>query len=247
MTKLTPDQEKKFNEMIAAQVSIVADKFNASIGAIEATIKELQSIIKKKDEELKKKDAKIAELLAQINTASKASASSANTGSIRAPLNSELVAASVVEMSEIKKREANVVIFGLPATEDGVTDEQRVDSLFCEMAVKPVIKQLRRFKIAGQVNTPLLVQLESVNSRNSVLAAAKKLRNNSGYQKVFIHYDATPTQRDNDKRLRLECRSMNEKKFADETQKDQPFRYAIRSGRVIEVHGTAWHPDFWKR
>jgi prefoldin subunit 5 len=55
--------------MIAAQVSIVADKFNASIGAIEATIKELQSIIQKKDEELKKKDAKIAELLAQINTA----------------------------------------------------------------------------------------------------------------------------------------------------------------------------------
>jgi hypothetical protein len=71
---------------------------------------------------------------------------------------------------------------------------------------------------------------------NKILKSASKLRTNPARAGIYINPDETPAQQKHSKLLRQECDRLNKEKLAS-AEKDQPFRWAIRSDRVARVNG----------
>ncbi len=76
---------------------------------------------------------------------------------------------------------------------------------------------------------PVIITLKEHINRNTILKAAKSLKNTNKFNGIFINPDLTEAERTLDKQLRLKRNELNE----EEKGKHQPFRWGIRGDKVI--------------
>jgi hypothetical protein len=156
----------------------------------------------------------------------------------------DLLDANAREVQERDTKSRNIVIFGIKpspseeAQERKTFDTEAVASILTELNITTQVVAVRRFRggASAQQIGPIQVVLTSTDERNKILKSASKLRANADRAGVYINPDETPAQQKHSKFLRQECDRLNKEKLAS-AEKDQPFRWAIRSGRVARVNG----------
>jgi len=123
-------------------------------------------------------------------------------------------------------RSSNVMLIGVQSSQV-VTDEQQVGSIFRTMGKeRQVIAYSRR--LGKSEFAPILCKLTDSAQRNSVLAAARKLKGTE-YDKVFIRPDLSSEEREEEKKLRQERDSRNSKS-GDGRQRQW---WRLRDGRLV--------------
>jgi hypothetical protein len=146
-----------------------------------------------------------------------------------------VVNAAINEQNERKKREKNVVIYGVEestketAADKAAEDKTKVDNIFTAIGKQNTVRtNIIRLKSRrdGKVG-PIIVQLNNIEERNPVLLAAKSLRDKQDYAGIYIGTDMTEAERLLDYQLRKERDKLN-----GELEEGSPFRYAIRGNQI---------------
>jgi hypothetical protein len=89
-------------------------------------------------------------------------------------------------------------------------------------------KVVRHKTRSDQKNAPIVVvELGSEQQRNAVLFAAKRLRNERHFEKVYLNADMTVAERARFNELK------NERDLKNSKEKDKKFRWAIRNDKVV--------------
>lgn len=121
----------------------------------------------------------------------------------------------IEECDQRKKREANVVIFGLVEKPNGPLDvrnchdAEQFKSLFeaLDLPKLDVVAFRRIGSSRGNGERPLLVSLKNVDQKMQLIKASVTLRKLPMYRKVFVNFDLTPMQQEKRKRLMAELKS----------------------------------------
>jgi len=141
------------------------------------------------------------------------------------------------ELEEIARRRGNIIIHGLTEP-TGITPEERktqdsdkVDFLLHELgadarSVNNIIRLGKRSEISGAAPRPVKLVLVSEEQKDKVLRNAKNLKSmgDKGLDKVFLHQDLTPRQR--------EARQILVKEMKERQSKGEQ-NLAIINGKVI--------------
>lgn len=159
--------------------------------------------------------------------------------SIKASKNNEIL---------IEKKARNLIVVGLPNSKKQAIVDRKVDDL--NMA-KDLIHALNRhsaikstYRIKsketgsdGNVceSDPLVLELESETARNEILFAAKDLSTIDEYKKVYIRPDRTPDQQAEFSKLNKSRKDANDD-LETHGNLDKPFRFVIRSGKVLCIN-----------
>ena len=135
------------------------------------------------------------------------------------------------EMVQLNERGSNIVIFGLEETKEADTKKWK------ELEQKKVVELLEKIEVVGEVQVlhragkpraegenprPTIVKVADEETREKVFRCASKLSKVAGMEKVFINYDLTPQQREDEKReaeLKAEATTKTEEEAANGTGK----------------------------
>lgn len=123
------------------------------------------------------------------------------------------------ELEERRRRESNVVIFGLPEMTQGTLEERQNEELRQVRELTGILDltdvQIGRSFRLGRTNPdtkrPILIKLNSVEERNRFLKQASLLKNSPNFRSVYVHPDLTRMQQAKRKLLLAEVRSRKEK------------------------------------
>jgi hypothetical protein len=144
------------------------------------------------------------------------------------------------ENHEQKKREKNMIVSGIPESQQTeISEKNKEDKVkFMELLTKIGIDEdeedLKTIRLKSKAGTnkpgPLLIVCDSLELKMEILKAAKKLREIADCREVYINNDMTIAQMEQEKKLRLE---RNEKNKALEFTGDNNLKY----GRQIFADG----------
>ena len=220
----------------------------------DAQKKKLSVGISKKKKNVEKLVKSVEERMTSIVTNEEASS---DTSRPRGPLWSDIVAPQennrqkktepemvvitsvLTEQQEREKRKRNVIIFGLrepqqsansinPSKEKILIDQ--VNELFEKISIgRDKFESARRFRERDGNVAPILIRLKEGTDRIKVVTAARKIKDLGGYVGVYVNLDLTVTERELDKKLRLERDRLNQ----DEVQKGRHFYYRIRNDQIV--------------
>jgi hypothetical protein len=147
------------------------------------------------------------------------------------------------EQEEKKKREKNIIVFGIPESnnlnelEKNNDDKKIINEIFEEIGKgneKPIkIIRLKNKKDA-KTPPPIIAVLPENCERNKVLLATRELRKNVNYTNVFINPDMTLAERQIDSQIRKERNKKN--LLLLEIEPNSPFRWCIRRNEVIKLN-----------
>lgn len=168
------------------------------------------------------------------------------------------------EMDDRVKTAMNVVISGIEESKDQLSssrsehDKKIVTDMLSELGVnKNKMKRVSRIKRNDKdVNAKpnmILVELEDVVSRQTVLANSKKLAHSEKFNRVYVNPDRTYAERLLDRKLRELRNERNNKLEHIEIINDMEFKYrkdkdgkrwywGIRNDRLVEL----LHKDDWQ-
>ena len=118
------------------------------------------------------------------------------------------------EMYQRSLRASNLVIFGVPESSDGTSEDRKEhDEQFCKEMLQELLRTKEDFaslhrigKLKPDVPRPLCLKCESFEQKNRILRSSKGLRNIAQFKSVFINPDRTPMQLEKDKNLRAELK-----------------------------------------
>ena len=128
------------------------------------------------------------------------------------------------ETREKEDRENNLIIFNLPESDDSdeaetTKDKSQVNDLFLAIGSDltdhkfedstSCLKRLGR-KMAGKIR-PIKVSFKETVNKHIILRKARNLKGSSRFSKVGISEDKTLTQREEDRKLRVELKLRKEK------------------------------------
>ena len=139
------------------------------------------------------------------------------------------------EIEDRNRRKMNLIISGLPEHLDGSAELRRtadvaeVDALLRKLSdgVGVRFSHVRRIgSIASGKSRPICVMLSNETERRNFLSRAKQLRAMPNYRNVYINPDLTPSQREENIRLRLDLKA--HRKRGDDV--------VIRNGKVVMRH-----------
>jgi len=248
MTKLTPQQMDKVNELINAALKPILVRLtnleSAKIG--------LESANKSLDAENKRLQSEIVKLSTTIETNTEAGISNEKISQAR-PLftslfqtefndekqtnkpvlnNDEINLINAISIDNNQKlvKEKNLLVFGLDKHETK-DDKALIEDLFKVMNTdSSKIKKIFRFK--SQENKKPIVRIEFFNKADkfSILKNAKKL-NESKYKGVFINQDLTESQR-----ALFKIRKQQRDNYNSKLTNDEPYYYAIRNFEVLRIY-----------
>lgn len=225
MTRLTPAQTEEFKKLINEHTA--------------ALIREIES--------LKSENVMLKERVALLETNSLSSSTATNkplfsdlfNGTTKKNLeNTEInvLNAISVEQSEIKRKEKNIIIYGLNSNEVNSNVKADVEKVFDAIQLdKTLISKVIKFKRQGDVNkpAPILVELQNKDSRIEIIKAAKKLKNSASFGSVFINFDLTIAQQALSKQL------INERNKLNKDLKEQNvgnYYYGIRNNKIVKLN-----------
>jgi len=128
------------------------------------------------------------------------------------------------ELEEIRKRRTNVIIHGLVESTESSTDarqqqdENELQNLLhdikCDdVSVTDIVRLGRRNESGDGKPRPVKLIVASEDQKDKILRSAKNLRGekDKGYDRVFIHQDLTPTQREHRQKLVQEMKERRSK------------------------------------
>ena len=161
----------------------------------------------------------------------------------------ELTKAINEETSKIKKKENNVIIFGVPINKDSIKLENsdiEVKHLFKELEINNItFKQTKRLKSKDGKTGPIIVELNNLDDRIMVLKASHKIKKSK--PNIFINKDLTNEELTLEKKLRKERSEKNRLlehsngnlkygfyKF-NNSDKDEKFYWGIRNGKIKRI------------
>jgi hypothetical protein len=145
-----------------------------------------------------------------------------------------------------------VVIYGLLSTQNNDDDKAAVKGVIEAIKTGSTHKIVHKLPASLSASAdslatqPIVVQFEDVETRNSILAAAKNLSKDDDYRnKVFVSPDRTPSEIDTFSKLNKNRKKYNDALDANKVL-NQPFRFVIRGGRLkcintqktININGT---------
>lgn len=146
--------------------------------------------------------------------------------------------AITTERNDIDYRDKNVLIMGIR----DITDDQvksTVNDIFNEigMTKDTAITSVYRFKQnPNNPHPPIIkVSLASKEDRLTVLKASKALRTSTKFVKVYINPDLTVAQRNLEKNLITQRKSLNERRMRSNNEDDKKFYYGIRNGMIKRI------------
>jgi len=124
------------------------------------------------------------------------------------------------EEAEKSRRKTSVIVHGIPESEeadserrikdDGDVTQEVLHRIKCDAVnVNQIIRLSKRQEGPDVKPRPIKMVLESEESKDKVLRGAKNLKNRQegGLNRVFIHQDLTPKERDARKILVMELRN----------------------------------------
>ncbi len=179
--------------------------------------------------------------------------------------NIALINAVNANAKSVENKAKNAVFMGVPTailadpTAQAGADQEMVTKILNDIHINAKIVSVRRVKSRSQEaaptgansqspQSPLIVEFESTELRNSVISAAKSLAN-STYKDVFIRPDRTIPEQNVFNRLNKERKQANSdlEKFGN---LNSPFRFVIRGDRVrcvdvsktLDINGAIKHP-----
>ncbi len=224
----------------------VLDLLTAAMEALdnlELRVKELQNKIVELEQQQQQQPPAQPAVTSWAKMVSQGGGPSAPAKFVPTPEQLDLIIANADEVRERRLKETNVVIFGLPQAVGADTtsrmkqDEKTVRTLFTkQLSSRVAVGRIRR--LAGperKYDGPIIVSLDSVGSRNSILLAAKSLSKNVNFSHVFIHADETLAQRKQSKELREECKRLN---VHVDGATPPTHRHCVRDGRILSVRLT---------
>ena len=108
------------------------------------------------------------------------------------------------ELDMIERKKRNVIVFGLKELEDknehSERDKKRVLDLFQDIGADAKVVNYYRVGYPAAVKTrPMVVCLETPESRSAILNLAKQLKNQHKWKKVYLAEDLTKNQYNLDK------------------------------------------------
>ena len=144
------------------------------------------------------------------------------------------------ENKQRKKKEKNVIIFGLKESEKNSITEKKEDDMseieqICQvLGVENTVEGAFRLN-AKDTNKPkpLVMVLKDRETRNKFLQAAKRLRDSNEFKSVFLGPDLTEAQRLKHKEL-VKIRDKKNEKMSNE-EKDKKI-WCIRDNEVVQLN-----------
>lgn len=221
MTKLTPAQVEEFKRLILDQTVPLLNEINR---------------LKEENNLLKEKVASLESMNSSSVATTKPLFSDLFNGSTKKNLeNTEInvLNAISVEQGEIKRKEKNIIIYGLNTND--ANSKSDVEKVFDEIKVdKALINKVVKFKRNNDTNktAPILVELTNKDVRIEIVKAAKKLKESTSFRNVFINFDLTIAQQALTKQL------INERNKLNRELKEQDinnYYYGIRNNKIIKL------------
>lgn len=251
MTKLTDQQKNCMALMINKAIEELKDDFQVKINQ---QTKLFEVKLKEKDveiAELSEKVKRLEEKNANLPPSSSPAVCYSQIAKQLAKPGSELYNASikVTRSHEIlsSKKAKNVVIVGLPNSQKTIVEERKTDdenmvnelirSLNRRIIIKSTFRLKSKFPLVNNATEPLVVEFENEVARNEMLAAARELSTIEAYKKVYIRPDRTPDEQAEFAKLNKERKEANED-LQRNNNLDQPFRFVIRSGKLLCINVT---------
>jgi hypothetical protein len=161
------------------------------------------------------------------------------------------------EQKDRKKRENNIMLFGVPASkatteeERKVEDKQTVVEILKEITIQSLyleetIAKVTRFNPNRQTDKPPPIRVEFIHSEipnlnvrdtTEILKNAKALKNSEKHSKVFVGLDLTETQICHLKNLVKSRNEQNTKLEAANATMNRTatYRYGIRNNMVVKI------------
>ena len=161
-----------------------------------------------------------------------------------------LITAVKVEEDEIKKKQNNIVLFGVKQSTSKEAAAKTSDDAVEVKKIFEIIKidynlnvaKIHRIRPSRSENstannsdkpTPIIVELKKKETVLEVLKASKNLRSAEGYDNVYINPDLTPTQREFNKRL-VQLKIAKNKELKENGEDGRHF-YGIRNNEVVKL------------
>ena len=145
----------------------------------------------------------------------------------------------MLEMEQRNQRSGNVIIFGLPESNEGTAEERKtcdskaVDELLIKIDVNiPPTQAHRLGKPRSSKPRPLRVSGLNRSEKFAILRKAKSLRQYEKYRNVFINPDLTRRQQNEASILRAELKQRKENGEHD---------LIIRNGKIIPSSAENFH------
>lgn len=146
----------------------------------------------------------------------------------------ELTNSVLAENLEREKKKESLIIFGL-VEDSNIPVLNQVEKLFEKIgANKSEIEHVRRFrKTSSNLVAPVFIKLKQGSDRYRVIAAAKKLKTESGCKDLYICPDRTECERKLEKQLRERRDMLNREKEQDDSGRH--YRWIVRGNEVRRV------------
>lgn len=222
-----------------AELTQAVNDVKAELAVIAARVDRVEKQTDESINNVQKMEPKWSELFSK-QVENKISLATADLATVQTELKQQTQLAlqeSREELEEIARRRGNIIVHGL-AEPVGTTPEERksqdsdkVNFLLQELGadvpeVKGIIRLGKRSDVAGVPPRPVKLVLVSEEQKDKVLRKAKNLKNmgDKGLDKVFLHQDLTPRQRETRQCL---VREMKERQARGEQN------LAIVNGKVI--------------
>ena len=236
MTNLTQGQVNQVNKIV-----------ETAVAALKKDIATLINQLKEKSDRLDKVEAENKELREKVDGLKTGGDSSAmfnkwvsvvERGPQTKPEDQHTVLNAVTkEQSEQRKREKNLIIFGVKTSK---TDQSEVAQENESIAtgiltatgnstVKPAYIRRLTAKEEGDAS-PIVFEFKNALDRNAVLKSARTLRNKQAYDHIYINPDLTESERIMDHQLRKKRNELNDKLDPSST-----FHYGIRNYSVVKI------------
>jgi len=190
--------------------SIISDALNKVVSQFTDALKETKAFIKTSIEEIVDAPTSMMDSTQQ---------SEDQPASTSKPSKGQDVIAAVDEYVERERRKSNLIFHNLPEPENTETPDQK--SLKDTQCVRDLVNKEFNLpnipiKRVARLGAPkpsqprprlLLVELEDISIKRSILKQAVKLRNSSKWSNVYVSPDLTPKERKQNQLLRDELKS----------------------------------------
>ena len=205
-TKLDAFERNLFGHLMA-----IEQKFDKTVTEFENTLEKTEPIAA--SAEALRQD--LVNRVDDINSKLDSPLSSVVQGCIEGALKTQLTE-DKVEEQEIQRRKTSVIAHGVSES-DSESTEERIDHDLCQVAamlheldsdgvkVEEVIRLGKRHPESDESSKPrpLKIVLDTEKNKIQVIRRAKNLRDkkDGGWEKVFVHQDLTPRQREGRRKL----------------------------------------------
>ena len=242
VTRMTREEGKS-----GAPAKANVDDLKTVISAIYSVLQSMVLKDNNKEMRIAKLEAEVEELKANVEALRKSNsqlstyASKVKESSVAPTTDThKIINAVVTDLNNRKVRENNIVVFGVPVSDNSKDNSAKdtVKEVLSTVGVDSVkIGEMYRLKSKSSTKPPpIVVQLPTREDRNEALKRSKNLRCESRFDGVYINPDLTWAERVEAKELRQKRNDMN--KELEEKSKNSgeklDYHFVVRHGKVVK-------------